>query len=795
MFSLTQLVAPIVGGGLSWLSRDSFPQADGSLELTGLRAPVRVLRDTWGVPHIYAENLPDLLFAQGYVHAQDRLWQMDFSRRLVAGRLAEVAGSLAAPVDRWLRVLGLRRVSEQEPALLDPAALALLEAYTAGVNARIAQGRLPIEFFLLGYRPERWTPVDSLSWSKMVAWALSGNWESELLRAELIERLGAATASELELEDLQPWPDGMSMIMQSFLALSQAEAARLLAGPTLKDGIGSNSWVISGSRTASGKPILANDMHLPLTAPAIWYENHLSAGDLDVTGVSFPGVPLVIAGHNRAVAWGFTAGFADIQDLYIEHIQRTDDGKVLSEDRGGWSEAQVLHEKILVRGAAPLTEEVVITRHGPLINPLIQNFQVQDQLALRWTALEPERTFQALLGINQAGSALQFREALRDWASPVVNVVYADTQGNIGYSLPGQIPIRAKGDGRVPVPGWTGEYEWSRFIPFDELPHEYNPPQGFIATANNRIADVSYPYALGSDYVIADRARRISELILTHAPIDLETVRAMQFDQVSHSARRIAHILGNLSSPDPRIAQIADWMRAWDGRIAIDSPVAAVHEVFMRRVIPLILRDKLGDLTERYAGKGPTPMLAEGSMWGFRSWEWFQRILETPDSPWFDLGAGEQRDDVLRLALAETVEYLEKRSGPDPSEWTWGKIHKVSFGHILGRVKPLQAFFSRGPYPVGGDGTTIWSTYSNLEDRGDGVIAPPFRFIADLSDLDHSLGLLAPGQSGQPGHPHYDDQVSAWFEGRYHPMLFERIEIEQNAKSCLELYPAVRTSG
>jgi penicillin G amidase len=789
MFSFDQLFGPIIGNGFAWLSRDSFPQFEGSLKLEGLQKPVRIYHDAHGVPHIYAENLTDLLFAQGFVHAQDRLWQMDFNRRLVSGRLAEIAGSLALSVDRWLRILGLRRVSEQEPELLDPASLALLDAYAQGVNARIAQGRLPIEFFLLGYRPEPWSPVDSLSWSKMVAWGLSGNWESELLRQELIERLGAEKASDLELEDLQPWPDGMSMIMQGYLALSQSEAARLLAGPTLRDGIGSNSWVISGKRTASGKPILANDMHLPLTAPAIWYENHLSAPGLDVTGVSFPGVPLVIAGHNRHVAWGFTAGFADVQDLYVERLQRTAEGKVLYEDRGGWVEAQVRQEKILVRGGRKLTQEVFVTRHGPVINPLIQNFEVQQPLALRWTALEPERSFLALIRLNQADSCLSLREALREWASPVVNVVYADTQGNIGYSLPGRIPIRGKGDGSVPVPGWNGEYEWERYIPFDELPHLYNPPQGFIVTANNRIAGANYPYALGSDYVIADRARRISELILAHQPVSIDDVRAMQFDQVSHSARRVAQVIARLDGDDPRITQVAALMRAWDGNIGMDSPAAAVHEVFMRRVIPLILRDKLGDLTERYAGKGPTPMLAEGSMWGFRSWEWFQRTLETPDSAWFDLGAGETRDDVLRLALLETFDYLEHKLGKSIENWSWGKLHRVSFAHVLGRVKTLQPFFSRGPYPVGGDGTTIWSTFSNLEDTGDGVVAPPFRFIADLADLDHSLGLLAPGQSGQPGHPHYDDQVCAWFEGGYHAMLFQPEEVERSAAACLELLP------
>jgi penicillin amidase len=789
MFTLDQLVGPIVGAGLTWLSRDSFPQVDGRLPMEGLQKPVRILRDAWGVPHIFAETLRDLMFAQGYVHAQDRLWQMDFSRRLVAGRLAEVAGTLALAVDRWLRILGLRRVSEQEPALLDPQTHDLLEAYAAGVNARIAQGRLPVEFFLLGYRPEPWTLVDSLSWSKMLAWGLSGNWESELLRAQLIERLGTQKASELELEDLQPWPDGMSMIMQGYLAITQAEAARLLAGPTLKDGIGSNSWVISGKRTTSGKPILANDMHLPLTAPSLWYENHLCAGDFEVTGVSLPGVPLVIAGQNRHVAWGFTAAFADIQDLYQERLERTPDGKVRYEYGGNWIDAEVRQEQILVRGARPVVEEVVVTRHGPIINPLVQTFEVQHPLSLRWTALEPEQTSLAMLRMNQARSAAEFHAALEEFASPVLNVVYADTQGNIGYNLIGRVPIRKRGDGRVPVPGWNDEYEWMRLIPFDEMPHIENPPQGFIVTANNRIADSNYRYPLGSDYVIADRARRISEMILNRESIDVDYVRAMQFDQVSHSARRVARAIARLQSDDPVISEISRMMEKWDGNIAVDSPAAAVHEIFMREVIPLVLRDKLGDLTERYAGKGPNSTLAEGSMWGFRSWEWFERTLETPDSPWFDLGHHETRDDVILLSLRKTIDFLERACGAEISAWSWGKIHRVSFIHILGRGKPLKAYFSRGPYPVGGDGTTIWSTFSSPSDPGDGVIAPPFRYIADLANLERSLGLLAPGQSGQPGHPHYDDQVAAWFEGAYHPMLFNRAEIEAAAKSRLDLIP------
>ncbi len=448
-------------------------------------------------------------------------------------------------------------------------------------------------------------------------------------------------------------------------------------------------------------------------------------------------------------------------------------------------------EEIRVRGGPPVIEEVVSTRHGPVINLLIHNYEVQEPLALRWTSLEPDQAITALVGMNRARDCLEFREALRDWPGPVLNIIYADTGGNIAYSLVGRIPRRLEGDGTIPAPGWTGTHEWTGWIPFEHLPHLYNPPQGYIVTANNCVADRSYPYFLGCDYVIDDRARRIAELIGARDRHSVASVQEMQYDQVSLSARWVARYLGSLRVDEPELAAVVALMQAWDGTVGVDSPAATVHEIFMRRVIPLMLREKLGDLTERYAGKGPTPLLAEGSMWGFRSWEWFQRMLTIPDSPWFDLGNGESRDDVLRIALRETVDYLQIRLGPDLADWTWGKLHQLTFAHVLGRVKPLDHFFNRGPFPVGGDGTTVSATYVSLSDAaGQDIVGPPFRFIADLSDLSHSLGLLAPGQSGQPGSPHYDDQLQAWFERGYHPMLFDRAEVEAGTTDRLVFIPA-----
>jgi penicillin amidase len=438
-----------------------------------------------------------------------------------------------------------------------------------------------------------------------------------------------------------------------------------------------------------------------------------------------------------------------------------------------------------------VTQEVVTTCHGPIINALAPDFAGEQPLALRWTSLEPETMLHALWAMNRARTCLEFREALRDWSGPVQNTVYADTAGNIGYSLPGNIPIRARGDGRVPAPGWTGEYEWIGTIPFDELPHRYNPPQGTIVTANNRVAGDDYPHFISTEYCMGDRAQRITELIESRQKIDAATIRRMHFDQVSPTARVVAGYLGRLTTDDPELASVIQMMRAWDGALGADSPAAAVYQVFMRRMISLILTDKLGaDLAARYAGKGPTPALAESSFFGQRSWEWLQATLAVPDSHWFDLGGGEQRDDVMRLALRQTIDFLKERLGANTGDWAWGKLHKLRYGHIVGQVPALAPVFNRGPLPLGGDGTTVWATGSGMHTLdSDQVIGPPFRHISDLGNWRNSLGLLAPGNSGQPGSRHYDDQISAWFEDGYHPLLFAREDVEREAETRLTLTP------
>lgn len=769
------------------------PLRKGNLTLVGLSERVEVIRDRWDVPHIYAHSMEDVFFAQGFIHAQERFWQMDFNRRLVAGRLSEILGADAIPLDRWMRTLSMRRVAEVQAKKVKNITTPILEAYAAGVNAFIGLGEMPVEIALLGYQPGPWGPADSLAWVKMMAWDLCVNWEAEILRAQLIAKLGAEKAAELEPPHaaVQPLiiPPGVDYSLIGNSALKRADQAKPFTGPTSQEGLGSNNWVLSGKRTSTGRPLLANDMHLGMTIPAIWYENHLVAPGLNVTGVSLPGVPFVIAGHNEHVAWGFTNGFSDVQDLFIEHLRRNGEG-VEYEFKGEWLQAQVIKEEIQVKGEASVFEEVIITHHGPIINSLSPDFAGEAPLALRWTALESDESAKSLYEMNKARSCAELRKALREWTVPSQNVVYADVQGDIGYTLPGKLPIRAKGFGQVPAPGWTGEHEWLGYVPFEELPHMSNPGQGYIATANNKTADDTYPHWIGADYISGNRAQRIVEWIESHEKMSISDFQAMHLDQVSPYARRVRDVLKKLKPDDPELALVLDRIQKWDGKLDAGSPEAGLYEVFVRRIIFRMLQPVLGDLTERYAGKGPTPVIKETTMLGERSREWLIANLEAESSEWFDLGDGLTREDHLLIALKESIAEIKNLCGPEIKDWRWGKFHTLTFSHTLGSVKPLDKLFNRGPYPIGGDGDTIAASYATLHDLSSrAIVGPPFRFIADLSDWNRSLGMLVPGQSGHPASPTYANNIEGWFRGEYHPMLFDRQAIQEAADAVLNLIP------
>ncbi|MBE3558613.1 MAG: penicillin acylase family protein [Ktedonobacteraceae bacterium] len=801
-------IAGIAGGAYYLVTRRPLPKTQGKLCLDGLHEPVEIITDRYGVPHIYAQNEDDLYFAQGYVHAQERLWQMEFNRRLCAGRLAELFGPVALETDRFCRRLGLHRAAAEEVSHLSAHSRRVLRAYTRGVNTFIEQNssRLPVEFTLLRCKPELWSPADTIQWAKMMGWNLGGNWETEVIRAHLIAKLGSERAKQLEAgyDPRHPLiiPPGVAYRGVNLGLLEQYEQIKELSGFGVQGG--SNNWVVDGTMTATGAPILCNDPHLGQAAPSIWFECHLVAGDIDVTGASFPGCPGVIIGHNQHIAWGVTNAISDVEDLYIEKFNPQNPRQY--EYQGQWEEARIICEEIRVKGKKePVIEEVRITRHGPILTsmpPLNANntgnngSEAQElPLALRWTGLESGRIISSVLKLNLATNWDEFLEALRDWDVPAQNFVYADREGNIGYIMAGAIPIRAKGQAILPMPGWTGEHEWTGYIPFEELPQILNPPQHFIVTANNRVVDDSYPYYITHEWLNGYRAQRIRDLLLSKDKLTMADMAAIQADYYSIPASEIVPHVVKLQGNSALEKAALDMLRTWDYVLASDSVGAAIHITLLQKLERIMLEAVLGDdeaLLQRYLGVGST-LLAVFNGYASRSRPLLIRLLNEHDDSWFANSAVPNGpttwDEALTRALSAAVEDLREKLGDDISRWQYGKIHTITFGHVLGIIKPLSRFFNRGPFAVGGDVDTP-NMGSVLPTRPHEVITvPSYRQIINLADMNASLSGHAPGQSGHPASKHYDDFIKMWLAVEHHPMLVKREEIEASAEGTLRLLP------
>ena len=779
-------LAAALGGAVVYsLLRRSVPASKGSVRLEGLDSPVEVFRDRWGVPHIYAGSVRDVMFAQGYVHAQDRLWHMELARRAASGSLAEVFGPVALDADRLLRRVGLRRAAEAELAQFAEAMRENVEAYAAGVNAFIEgnRNRLPPEFLILRFRPQPWTAVDGLTIGKFVGWSLSGNWDTEIVRSWIVERLGPEEAARME----PGYPVGAPLIVPP------GAECRGLGAPLLEElrkvqelvgagGGGSNNWVVDGHKSVTGKPLLANDPHLPLQMPSIWYEVHLSGGDLNVAGASLPGVPGVIIGHNQRVAWGITAAMTDGDDLYLERVN-PDNPRQYQYD-GLWVDGDLLREEIQVRGQAPLVEEVLVTRHGPVIGPAVPG--ESRVLALRSTATEPSRQAQASSALNLARDWREFREALRLWMAPPLNFVYADIEGNIGYQMAGLVPKRAKGYGLVPSPGWTSEYDWSGFIPFDELPSVANPDSHYVVTANNRIVDDDYPYFLSAEYIDGYRAQRIVQLLGAKEKHSADDFRAIQTDVYSIPARELADQMLALQPANEDARRALNFLRVWDGRLAADSVAATIVEAFYLNLLRRTLSEKLGPLTDYFLGKEMHPAIPDATYF-VRCASWLLRLVREQPTGWF---AGQAWREVMEQSLADAIEGLRTELGDDMSRWTWGRIHFAPFEHVLGRVGALRPIFNRGPVPVGGDMNTVaQASYLGARPWAVHSYTVSYRQIIDLGDFNRSLAILPGGQSGHPASRHYADMIAAWARGDYHPLPFDRAEVERHAEGRLTLTP------
>jgi penicillin amidase len=838
-------LALAVGGFGAYTVRRSFPQTSGAVTLTGLDGAVDIYRDQYGIPHIYADTVHDLFMAQGYVHAQDRFYQMDFWRHQTSGRLSELYGEGTVNADKFLRTVGWQRLAEQEYALADAETKAMLDAYAEGVNAYIANrsaADLSLEYSFLAvnglkYTPEPWSAPSTLAWAKAMAWDLGGNLDGEIQRAILTQKIGAEKTNEY-----MPfvYPDDHPIILPnpavstSALENLQTQVSQLdevLGGKF--DGIGSNNWVIAGSRTTTGLPLLANDPHLSIQMPSIWYEVGLHCRTVtqdcpyDVTGFSFAGAPGVIIGHNNRIAWGFTNVGPDVQDLFIEKINPANPNQY--EVNGEWRDMVVVNETIKVQGQIePDPEEpdkdlgqydaatntttlqvtVRYTRHGPLIGEVydLEKFATDSGLdpangaqyafALRWTALEVTQTWRAIFNLNRAQNFEDFRNALRDFAAPSQNMVYADVDGNIGYQAPGNIPIRKNGDGLLPAPGWTDEYEWERYIPFDDLPYAYNPPQGYIATANNAVVGPDYAYMISLDWDVGYRAERIVEMIEAQPKISIEHIQQMQGDDMNLGAKEVLpYLLAALDKFEfgaPGQARAAEALRGWDYQMRIESQPAAIYMGFFNALLKDTFYDDLPadqELDAYWPGGGSD------------SWLLLRNILAKPDSAWWDNAAtpaAEGRDDILRQAFIEGYASLEEDLGKNTDEWRWGGLHVAMFiNATLGRVEPIGQLFNRGPFPTAGGSSIVNATGWNMtrDDRETpdnpyrvGSV-PSMRMIVDLSNLDNSLTIHTTGQSGHAYHANYIDMADPWRLIEYHPMLWSAANVQENAEAHLVLQP------
>jgi penicillin amidase len=809
--------------------RCSLPQVDGTVTVVGVSAPIEIVRDQDAVPHIFASTKLDALYGLGYVHAQDRLWQMEMQRRIGFGRLSEIFGPVTVAQDRFLRTVGFGRAARAAWEHLPTDARRQIDAYVDGVNAFIMThhgASLPPEFLLLRFEPERFTGPDVLAWVKMMAWDLSANYSFELLRRDLIAKVGPERAAQL----MPPYAkDGLSILDGAMGQLGRVgrigriegmgrvgqvgrmaqagdrgwlatffsaldgglpEVRDFLLGGASTESLGSNNWVVDGTMTASGKPLLANDPHLGTRIPSTWYLAHLSAGSFDVIGATAPGTPAVALGRNRRIAWGATNVAADVEDLYREQLDPTGN---FAEFRGALERLTHVSEVIAVKGTAPVTVDVRFTRHGPLVSDALNASRAAqpearrpppvEPLAFRWTALDPDdTTIAAFLRLNEARDWSDFTTALRDFVVPSQNFVYADVDGHIGYYAPGRIPIRAAGDGAAPAEGWTGAAEWIGRVPFDALPHVFDPPSHFVVTANNRPASDDYPYMLGLDWAEPYRAQRIDDRLQERKKFSPTDFAAIQADTVSlHAADLLPRLIERAHPDGSADREALATVRRWNHDARGDSAGAAIFEAWFIHVVHGLVGDDLGSLTtENYQGR-----------FSFVT-RFIKNTLASDDRSWCDDVRTPQKescDDIVTKALHDAVDDLTHRLGGDQSRWRWDGVHRVVFPHQgLDAVALLRPFLSRS-MPNGGDWSTVDVGAVAADHPYEQRSLPGYREIIDLSPANDSFFILDLGESGHPLSAHYDDFLSDWHAVRHRRMRVNRDDVERAATGHLRLVP------
>jgi penicillin amidase len=808
LLAIVAILVIVFATGIWWLVYRPLPQLNGTVTLPGLQGEVTVERDNWGVPHIRASSVEDAVEAQGYAVAQDRLWQMDLLRRASRGQLSEILGPRTLKIDKDFRNLNFGRVADRDLQEMNPESRRLLEAYARGVNRFIEQHRetLPMEFTLLKYKPQPWQPTDSLVLTGYMYRTLADTREREIHRAVVAAKAGPELAKDLfsdessmdhfvvgdpnvkeranaDADDEDDDEDEMdsddvlkaNLIQPDFLeSISEPDLTSLLAGQVeqwlragqhdIRGTLGSNNWVVNGAHTATGKPLLANDTHLELTIPPIWYEVHVTAPGWNVKGITFPGAPLVIIGHNDRIAWGFTNNGADVLDLYIETFNpvNPDEYRV----NGKWKKADVYDEVIKVKGGPDEHMRLAVTRHGPVL----QN-EGDKSYAMRWTALEPGGLANSYNWLGKARNWKQFREVMRQVWGPAQNAVYADVDGNIGYVMAARVPIRKKGHGEVPVPGDTDDYEWTGYIPFEQLPQSFNPESGLIVTANARVTGPGYKPYLTDRWEEPYRTARIYDLLHDKHDLRPEDMLKVQTDTYSYPHVFIGEQLvaaARIAPPkDQRAQKLIQQAKDWNGIADVNSSVVTFLDAAMYRSLDLILEPHLGKDTELYS---------------WRKLAFLQKVLTERPARWLP-AEFKNYDELLSAAADRAVKRLEDEThSSDPDDWAWKRFNYLDMLHPIGREGILKRLLSKSGQAQSG---TLFSPRAASRHHG-----PSERFVANLGDWDSSILLLPAGQSGQPGSEHYSDQFSYWFEGKpiYEP--FSDAAEAKVKKHLLTLKPA-----
>jgi penicillin G amidase len=756
--------------GLWWqLFRRPLPRTSGDLRVPGLEGGIEIVRDRWGMPTVRAETAADLWYGQGFCHSQDRLWQCEVNRRVTAGRISEIAGRDGLPVDRLMRTLGLRRVALREEAELDADLRQLLDAYCAGLNeaARVASAP-PAEFQLLRLDFEPWRPADMLAGGKLLSFGLSTNWERELLRADLVRELGEERAARID----PTYPKGNPVVLhpgQGFdgdglrLAEQIGRVREQIGLATAASG--SNNWAVRPARSATGGALLAGDPHLPAGMPGVWYEVGLELGGRFCRGASIPGLPGISYGQNNDVAFAFTNVMADVEDLFVERIE----GETY-EFEGEQRPLEIIEEPIRVRGQDRAERhEVRLTHHGPIVNQAL-GADDEQPLALRWAGIDEPAISHAHLGVLGLRSGPELVESLRTLTMPVSNLVWADRHGSIGYKMVGRIPMR-KGDcPDLPKPGWTGEFEWEGWIPYDELPELVDPDEDHLVTANNKVVDSSYPHHITSDWLDGYRAARIEQLLGEREQHDLDDFRRMQTDLYSIPGDEVVHRLARLEPTTQREVRALERLKSWDRTLGPRTVAGTIYQAFMLRLAREFTRAAIGDrdLAERYLDRADNGFIAHVTS----PWRWQAHLLDLWNEADDELIGGSW-DELALEALRGALDDLEERFGPDPEGWRWGRVHSLEFPHALGAAHPIAEWvFNRTLHPGGAQETIAQIAYNPI-DPYHAIWAPSWRMVADPSAPERSQWQAFTGQSGHAWSSHYDDLQPRWEAGTTQPMAGE----------------------